>query len=589
MVTMERTMYSLSQRLKTHLAALSPQGLMVILALFTSLVFSQVSLANEAIATASVSQTRLSTNEVFNLQIVYSDVAHREDFDPSVLNPEFTQGRLQFGTSRYSINGKVTIRSEWNLTLATKKVGEITIPSFEINGSKTDPITLHVSTDPSAPKQDDLIAFDDSISKTTLYPKETATFISRLLVKTDPRGLQNTQLTPPSGEGLNLTPIGDANQYQKIINGIETTVVEQKYHVSAEQAGDHQLIPARIQASVISISPATGARRIVPVDVQAKPIQIHVKAKPSSFKGAWLPTQSLTLQQGWQDSNGETLTISKGQVEAKVGQPITRMLALVVQDVSAENLPEIKIDYPASVRVYSEKPKFGQDKAGNTVMTLKQVIMPKKSGQITLPSVTVPWWNSQLGQTETAQAAGLILNTKMDENAPPIAAGSNASHQDEAPLNTDSEPDIAANHEASTQTITTAGYWPYLTALFAGLWLITLLLFIQQKRRQVKNTHTHATQGAAARTVQASDLVSALHGQDGVKIQSAYRQWQAQYSHLETNLQQQIETHMQRLMACLYGAQQHDYDVKDLITLIKQAEKSSRKNQGSTADTIAKL
>lgn len=66
-----------------------------------------------------------------------------------------------------------------------QKVGEITIPSFEINGAKTDPITLHVSTDPSAPKQDDLIAFDDSISKTTLYPKETATFISRLLVKTD--------------------------------------------------------------------------------------------------------------------------------------------------------------------------------------------------------------------------------------------------------------------------------------------------------------------------------------------------------------------------------------------------------------------
>ena len=85
--------------------------------------------------------------------------------------------------------------------------------------------------------------------------------------------------------------------------------------------------------------------------------------------------------------------------------------------MSAESLPDIQLTYPKTVRVYNEKPKFGQDKSGNTVMTLKQVIMPKQSGEIVLPSVNVPWWNSQTGQAQTAQVKGLTLQTSIDENA----------------------------------------------------------------------------------------------------------------------------------------------------------------------------
>ncbi|WP_157946012.1 BatD family protein [Vibrio gangliei] len=540
-------------------------------ALMATMVFSPATYAKDVQATASVSQTRLSTNEVFNLQVAYMGAAHREDFDPSVLDKDFTQGAVQFGTSRYSINGDVTIRSEWNLSLATNKTGEVIIPSFTINGVKTDPITLHVSKDPSSPKQSDLIDFDDSISKTTLYPKETATFVSRLLVKTDPRGLQNTKLTPPSGEGLTITPVGDANQYQKIINGIETTVVEQKYQVTAEQSGEHQLIPTRLQAQVISISRSTGARRIVPVDVQSEPITLTVKEKPASFKGAWLPTQSLELQQGWQDSEGNTLNTANGSIDAKVGQPITRMLALVVKDVSAESLPDIKIDYPNSVRVYSEKPKFGQDKAGNTVMTLKQVIMPKKSGKITLPSVTVPWWNSQLGKAESAQAKGLTLNATVDENAPvqtsPMVANNNAQ-----PATSEAPQPQATPTETKVKTIEEPGFWPYLTALFAALWIVTLLILIQQKRSQTQLVSQPQSSSKGTSKAQASDLVSILKTKDGVKIQAAYREWQAQYPNIEAELKQQIQLEMNQLMASLYSANQQDYDVKELRNLIKKAQ-----------------
>lgn len=584
---MENTMYSIFSQLLSQLSASKlkrayHKQFALFSAVLMSLAISQSAFANDIQATASVSQTRLSTNEVFNLQVAYMGAAHREDFDPSALDKDFTQGSVQFGSSRYSVNGKVTLRSEWNISLATNKSGNVIIPSFEINGVKTDPITLHVSNDPSTPKQSDLISFDDSISKTTLYPKEMATFTSRLLVKTDPRGLQNTNLTPPSGDGLSIEPIGQPNQYQKIINGIETTVVEQDYRVTAEQSGTHQLIPTRLQASVISISRTTGTRRIVPVDVQSDPITLTVKEKPASYQGAWLPTQSLTLQQGWQDSEGNMLDSSTA-IDATVGQPITRILALVVQDVSAESLPDIKIDYPNSVRVYSEKPKFGQDKSGNTVMTLKQVIMPKKSGNITLPSVSVPWWNSKANQAETAKVNGVTLKAKVDENVPQPSQALNV--QPESTTNTTESDNTAEPKVVSTTNSTNVSFWPYTTALFAALWLITLVLLVQQKRKQPQTPTEEITPSKA----QPNSFIDAVKSKDGAKIQSAFAQWQAQHSNVAADLKHNIQSEINALMASLYGPQQQDYDTQTLLKLIKQAEKQSKKKPNNKQDEIAQL
>ncbi|OEF23292.1 BatD family protein [Vibrio rumoiensis] len=548
---------------------------------------SQMSMAEDVAVSASVSKARISTNEIFNLQIEYMDAAHREDFDPSVLKKDFTTGQVQYGSTRSFVNGNYSVRNEWNISLSTDKTGEVVIPSFDINGSKTAPITLHVSKDPSSPTQDDLIEFQDHLSKTTLYPKEMATLTSRLLVKTDPRGLQNTKLIPPSGDGLTIDPIGQPNQYQKVINGVETTVVEQDYTVTANSAGKHILNPPRLTATVVSISRATGARRIVPVNVHSGPITLNVKEKPASYHGVWLPTQSLKLQQGWQDSEGNMVDTSTGSIDAKVGQPITRILALVVKDVSAESLPDIKIDYPKSVRVYDEKPKFGQDKSGNTVMTIKQVILPKQPGRIALPSVNVPWWNSQTSQAETAEAKGLTLNTTVDENAP-VQSAAPAIKLD----NKDGNSAVNTTQSAASNTATSnapsiqaAGFWPYLTALFAFLWALTLLLLIKQKQSKVQQTQAPKVQPNA----ESKSLVDAIKSKDGARIQSEFTQWQAKYPNIPGEMKLAIQAEINELMASLYGVNQQDYDCGELLTLIKKAEKNHKKQPKNQDETIAKL
>ncbi|WP_194088998.1 BatD family protein [Vibrio hibernica] len=560
------------------------QWLTILLVLISSIVFSQTSFAKDIPAFASVNQTTLSTNEVFNFKVVYMGTASRDDFDASVLNQDFTTGQVQYGTSRYSINGDTTIRTEWNVSLATNKAGNVVIPSFTVNGTKTQPISLHVSKDPSTPNQDDLIEFQDSISKHTLYPKEMATLRTRLVVKADPRGLQNTKIIPPTGDGLSITPIGEPKQYQKLVNGIEATIVDQNYQVTATEHGKHTLHPPRLTATLIDVSRATGARRIVPVNVYSGDIELTVLEKPASFSGVWLPTQSLKLQQGWQNSDGDMMDVSSGKIDAKVGQPITRILALVVKNVSAENLPELKIDYPKSVRVYAEKPKFGQDKQGNTVMTLKQVLMPKKSGSINLPAVNVPWWNSQANKEETATVEGLTLATTVDENAPVQAPTSVITTASTNPAIIMDDKTTQPTNTLSTPTMATAGYWPYFTALFAVLWLLTLILLIRKHKQKPAAEITQPTIKADN-----NNLASVLKNQDGAKIHSEISQWLAERPNLSSELTQAIKAELSEVMAAFYSKKRRDYDTSPLLALLKKAKKEVKKKNKNDKNDMPQL
>ncbi len=560
------------------------QWLTILLVLISSIVFSQTSIAKDIPAFASVNQTTLSTNEVFNFKVVYMGTASRDDFDASVLNQDFTTGQVQYGTSRYSINADTAIRTECNVSLATNKTGNVVIPSFTVNGAKTQPISLHVSKDPSTPNQNDLIEFQDSISKHTLYPKEMATLRTRLVVKADPRGLQNTKIIPPTGDGLSITPIGEPKQYQKLVNGIEATIVDQNYQVTATEHGKHTLHPPRLTATLIDVSRATGARRIVPVNVYSGDIELTVLEKPASFSGVWLPTQSLKLQQGWQNSDGDMMDVSSGKIDAKVGQPITRILALVVKDVSAENLPELNIEYPTSVRVYAEKPKFGQDKQGNTVMTLKQVLMPKKSGSINLPAVNVPWWNSQTNKEETATVKGLTLATAVDENAPVQAPTSVITTASTNPAMTLDDKTTPPTNTLSTPTMATAGYWPYFTALFAVLWLLTLILLIRKHKQKPAAEITQPTIKADN-----NNLASVLKNQDGAKIHSEISQWLAEHPNLSSELTQAIKAELSEVMAAFYSKKRRDYDTSPLLSLLKKAEKEVKKKNKSDKNEMPQL
>ncbi|MCG6451188.1 protein BatD, partial [Vibrio parahaemolyticus] len=236
----------------------------------------------------------------------------------------------------------------------------------------------------------------------------------------------------------------------------QVTIVDQDFRITASQAGDFTLTEPSLQGALIYGSSYNGGTRILPLKTTPKTYTIHVEPKPADYQGTWLPTSQLTLREQWLDSQGKP--ISGSRYATKVGDSITREVTVQVTGLTQEQLPNIHLTYPDSVRVYDEKPQFATLDNGDVTMTLKQVLIPRQTGDITLPKVAMQWWDTVTKAQKTASADGLTLS---------VAAG-------EPSTVTASTPLPAAPAQVQTVTVNDAGFWPYLTALFALLWLLTL-------------------------------------------------------------------------------------------------------------------
>ncbi|EKO3509978.1 protein BatD [Vibrio fluvialis] len=517
---------------------------------------------------ASVSKNKVAKNEVFQLTVVSDQKASGDDIDFSVLDKDFFMSRPSFSSSVNIINGSRSNRSEWTVSLAANRLGVVTIPSFELNGARTQPIALQVTQDEQAPNSDDLVEVRSQLSRSTLYPSESALFKARLIIKADPRRLQDPKIAPPSVDGMELKAASEPNQYQTVMDGIQVTVVDQDFRITASEAGDFTLTEPSFKGALIYGSSYSGSTRIVPLQTTPKTYTLHVDPKPADYQGAWLPTSKLTLSEQWLDSQGKA--ISGRHFATKVGDSITREVTVQVTGLTQEQLPNISLSYPDSVRVYDEKPQFATLDNGDVAMTLKQVLIPRQSGDIALPKVTMQWWDTVTKAQKNTTADGLTLS---------VAAGDPGTVTASTPL-------PATPAQVQTITVNDAGFWPYLTALFALLWLATLGLAWRWKSSPGKAAPQSAAQPVADTPYE--QLQQALNRDDGIAISRALKVWM-QHVTLTDAETAQLTLALHELNQSLYGALPGKNNSSELKRLTKAIHKQQPKRKKQVKSPLASL
>lgn len=523
--------------------------------------------AHAATVYASVSKNKVVKNEVFQLTVVSDQKASGDDLDFRALDQDFFMSRPSFSSSMNIINGSRSNRSEWTVSLAANRLGVVTIPSFELHGAKTQPIAIQVTQDEQAPSSDDLVEVRSQLSRSTLYPNESALLKARLIIKADPRRLQDPKIAPPTIDGMELKAASEPNQYQTVMDGIQVTIVDQDFRITASQAGDFTLTEPSLQGALIYGSSYNGGTRILPLKTTPKTYTIHVEPKPADYQGTWLPTSQLTLREQWLDSQGKPITGNR--YATKVGDSITREVTVQVTGLTQEQLPNIHLTYPDSVRVYDEKPQFATLDNGDVTMTLKQVLIPRQTGDITLPKVAMQWWDTVTKAQKTASADGLTLN---------VAAG-------EPSTVTASTPLPAAPAQVQTVTVNDAGFWPYLTALFALLWLLTLGLAWRWK------SSSNVTQQAPVSPADLSayaQLQQALKNDDGIAISRALTVWMQQVTLTDAETAQ-LTLALHELNQARYSAQPSTYRSGELKRVVKAIEQQQLKRKKQVKSPLANL
>ncbi|MEZ9216307.1 BatD family protein [Vibrio cyclitrophicus] len=533
-----------------------------------------------ATAVASVSQNSVTKDEVFLLRVTTDEKVSSGALDLAPLQKDFYVGTPSFGSSMRIVNGSRTVSSEWNITLAPLRLGRLEIPSFDIEGAKTKPITINVAVNKAAPKQSDMAEFQLNLSKDSLYPQEVAELDVKLIIKADPRRLQDPKIAPPSSAQLDVEPIGESKQFQDVINGQEVTVVQQSFHISSQKPGQFKLNGPKLTGAVVYSTNNSSTTRLFQLDTPVKTLDVAVKEVPKGYQGEWLPTSNFKLIQQWSDSQGNELGSSnalgddKQKIEMEAGDSLTRTITMTASNLTQHQLPKLNITYPKTVRVYEEKPKFGTTQSGDAVVVYKQVLIPKESGSISLPDVSQAWFNTDSKSQETSNALGLELSVQASERA----SSSSPTPVMETPTQ-QASPTIV--------TVENPGMWPYLTALFAALWLISsafAFYFWSRRGTVVKPKQKDERQSDTAEA-----LIAALKMKDGVKTRTLFEQWKTENPDLSGETLETIEAELAKLNQNLYAeadSPNQSWDPRLAINTIKKPKRLSSKTQKSTLEKL---
>ncbi|MBE8577682.1 BatD family protein [Vibrio sp. OPT18] len=530
-------------------------------------------------AVASVSHNSVTKDEVFLLRVATDEKVSSDALDLTALQQDFYVGTPNFGSSMRIVNGSRSVSSEWNISLAPLRLGKIQIPSFDIEGAKTQPITINVEINKAAPTQHDMAEFQLNLSKNSLYPQEVAELDVKLIIKADPRRLQDPKIAPPSSPGLDVEPIGESKQFQDVLNGQEVTVVQQSFRISSQKAGQFKLNGPKLTGAVVYSTNNSSTTRLFQLDTPVETLDVTVKDVPKGYQGEWLPTSNFKLIQQWSDSQGNQLGNSNGlegdnpSIEMEAGDSLTRTITMTASNLTQHQLPKLNITYPKSVRVYEEKPQFGTTQSGDSVVVYKQVLIPKESGNISLPNVSQAWFNTDLQSEQTSKAQGLELAVKASDRAasstPPVTATP------------------AQQVSPTVVTVDSPGVWPYLTALFAVLWLISsAMAFYFWSRRGVTTKPTHIVE---RQSDTAEALIEALKTKDGVMTRTLFEQWKAENPDLSDETIEVIETELTKLNQSLYaeaGSPSQSWDPAQVIKAVKKPKRVTSKARKSTLEKL---
>ncbi len=532
------------------------KGVKLVVILMTSLVVSVSVMANSL--EASVNKTQAAKNEVINLRIMADTDLDSDAIDFKVLEKDFFLGQPRYGRSSNYINGRKFLRTEWLVSIAPMKEGILTIPSFSADGMKTEPIKLYVNASQAGPDLDDLFDFKMSVDNHTLYPKQSANLKMQLIIKADTRRLDNPRIIPPSIEGMKLEPVSEIQQGQRIIDGLEVAVIEQSFRLTADKAGTYMLNGPQLTGSYIYGDSLRRSNKILPINTEIEQMPITVKSIPTEFHGKWLPASALEMTQSWQDDKGQKLS-SGSTNKVKQGSAITRTIQIKARGTQAEFLPKIAIEYPRSLRVYPEQPKFETTKDGMIVMTVKQVIIPTETGSFTLPGYELDWWNSSRDESKTATLDAITLDVEQSDMGIITLPETSQPHTPAASANSSAQSGVDE-------------FWQQLTFIFAGLWFITSIIAVVlwKKRPRVASN----TEVPVETSHNINDLKAVIKQGDPARIERSISEYlQANRESLCSDAVNAVKHDLERMNQARFSTQQQPWSPDSLLANIDKLVK----------------
>ncbi len=406
------------------------------------------------------------------------------------------------------VNGRQSSHAGWRIRLRPLRTGALRIPSLDVGGKKTNPITVQVSpVPPDVAKRNADRLFVETEVDTGGHPpylQQQVRLIVRLFYRVR---VLDSKLSEPQPDGdVVFERMGKDRRYEAMRNGKRYQVLEREYAMFPLRSGELH-IPSVVFNGWIAEpqqrrsqprSPTGGLFdrffndpfddeffRDSPFGQKGRSITarspgktLKVLPRPGAYKGqAWLPAADVQLSDSW----------TENPPQLGVGEPVTRVLTLTAKGVEGSQLPPLDIQPGTDYNVYPEQPSTRSRVQGGWVLGEQRrvfAIVPTRPGRLVLPAIRIHWWNTGENreretvlprwELQVAPGTGQSAPPASARTAPASGAGSVASLGDR----TGGQPATAAGPQGLP-----GSYIPWLIAAVTLLLMLLVLLFARRRRR----------------------------------------------------------------------------------------------------------
>ncbi len=528
-----------------------------------------------------VDRTQIELHETFKLSFKAEETPD-DDPDFSPLKKDFKILNESTSHNVIIVNGKYSRSTTWTLSLTAKRKGTLTIPAINFGKDSSESYQIVIKEPKKSSgklgKTDEPVISELVISDEKAYPQQQIIVTQRLLSS---RNITAYEFSPLQYLGVEVIEeaLGEVKQYQTKYNGISYLVLEKNTAIYPQEAGKLLIEPSVVGARITiegtrrngTFDPFQSSSRTIRRSSKEKSIVIN--PIPAEFKSKhWLVAKEVQLVEEFPE--GDTF---------KVGEPITRTLLLLADGQNSSQLPEF-VDTPMDgLKQYPDKPLLKNNVSGSGITGVQQIkiaIIPSAAGTYTLPTVSVPWWNTKTNTMEVARIYPRTF-TVIDEHV----TGSTPT----TPITTEQKAVIKSINENMS---TTAGSpviaqtndslpWKIATLFLTICLLITLQLLLKRKGLEV-DINTVAPDKAPSDKQALKNIKQACQNNNARQVKDALIEWgQAIFNNnihslgdLEHKVDNELAEKIQTLNTFLYRNNEDNWVCGELYSFCNKYTKN---------------
>lgn len=463
-----------------------------------------------AAARASLDRNQMALGESVALTIETDEATAVPDLSP--LYADFALSGQASNRQMRMDAGGVTRSTTHVVNLTPRRAGRISIPSLRVGSQQTAPLAVTVGSAPSAVAgRGNARAFlETEVDDASPYVQQSVGVTVRLFYAVP---LASGQLELDTPVGASLQRVGADVQSIREVGDRRYNVVERRFLLVPERSG-----PLTIPGPRFAGRGAGGwmddflggnSRELT---AAGSPRQLQVQAQPANAPQPWLPLRDLRLRY-----------VAAPQ-ELRAGEAASLVVEVVAEGATQAQMPELPLPSVAGAQVFAEPPQFDEtfvNGSPRVKLTRRYSIVPNSAGRLAVPGLKLGWWDVRAGAAKIATLPDLKLTV-----APGSGGFANAALPDTEAVAAETTGEGALTL-APQETNGLPKMWMWLTAVFAGLWLLTLLWAFGRRRDTepavavphpidsqslVRPTHTQADLKRALDTGDLDEVAVVLRG-----------------------------------------------------------------------------